>query len=116
MLETGVRVERHVFVCVNRRPEGSRPACGARGGQEVADALRQEVAARPELWGRAAVTACECLGPCFDGPNVVVYPEGVWYAGVRAEDAAEIAEQHLAGNCVVERLRYSADGDDDGDD
>jgi (2Fe-2S) ferredoxin len=112
VLEEDVRVARHVFVCVNRRPEGSRPACGTRGGQELADALRHEVAARPELWGRAAVTACECLGPCFDGPNVVIYPDGVWYAGVRAEDAGEIADSHLAGGCVVERLRYVADDDD----
>ena len=101
-----------MFVCVNRRPEGSRPACGARGGQAVADALRHEVASRPELWGQAAVTACECLGPCFDGPNVVIYPDAVWYAGVRVEDAAEIAEQHLAGGRVVERLRSTADDED----
>jgi len=52
------------------------------------------------------VTACDCLGPCFDGPNLVIYPEGVWYAGVAAEDAAEIVEEHLTCGRVVERLRY----------
>jgi (2Fe-2S) ferredoxin len=99
-------VERHVFVCVNRRPAGGRPACGTRGGAELAAALREELAARPALWGTVAVTGCECLGPCFEGPNLVIYPEGVWYSGVGPEDAAEIAERHLAGGEPVERLLH----------
>ena len=80
---------------------------------ELAAALRHEVASRPELWGRVAVTACDCLGPCFDGPNLVIYPEGVWYAGVSAGDAREITEEHLVGGRVVDRLRYEWPDDDD---
>jgi (2Fe-2S) ferredoxin len=34
-----------------------------------------------------------------------VYPEQVWYGGVRAEDVAEIVDQHLVGGVPVERLR-----------
>lgn len=65
------------------------------------------------MWGRVGVTGCECLGPCFDGPNMVVYPEGIWYAGVAVEDVPEIVD-HLAGGPVVERLVY--DWSDDSDD
>ena len=36
------------------------------------------------------VTACGCLGPCFDGPNAVVYPDGVWYGNLTVEDADAI--------------------------
>ncbi len=104
---------RHVFVCTNRRPEGGRPACGGRGGVELAAALRHEVASRPELWGLVAVTACDCLGPCFDGPNVVIYPEGVWYAGVGASDARELTDEHLDGGRVVDRLVYQWPTDDE---
>ena len=104
---------RHVFVCTNRRPEGGRPACGGRGGVELAAALRHEVASRPELWGLVAVTACDCLGPCFDGPNVVIYPEGVWYAGVGASDARELTDEHLDGGRVVDRLVYQWSTDDE---
>jgi (2Fe-2S) ferredoxin len=100
------RFTRHVFVCTNRRPVAGRPSCGARGGEDVLAALEQALAANPDLWGQVAVTGCGCLGPCFDGPNVVVYPEGVWYAGVGAADAAELAERHLAAGEPVERLRY----------
>ena len=69
-------------------------------------ALQRAVGARPELWGRVAVTSCGCLGPCFEGPNLVVYPEGVWYAAVGAADAQEIVDRHLAAGEIVERLRY----------
>ena len=110
------RARRHVFVCTQSRPPGGRPACGARGGVELLAALRELVAGRPDSWD-VAVTGCECLGPCFEGPNAVVYPEAIWYSGVRPEDAAAIVEEHLAGGRPVARLVNSFDdADSDGDD
>jgi (2Fe-2S) ferredoxin len=110
------RARRHVFVCVQARPLGGRPACGVRGGAELLAALREAVAGRPHLWD-VAVTGCECLGPCFDGPNAVVYPEGVWYAGAGSDDAAAICDEHLADGRPVARLLHpSGDADcDEGD-
>jgi (2Fe-2S) ferredoxin len=35
---------------------------------------------------------------------VMVYPDGVWYAQVRAADVAEIVEEHLMNGRVVDRL------------
>jgi (2Fe-2S) ferredoxin len=101
-----VKFSRHFFVCVNERPSGGKPSCGARGGREILAALEAGLAEHPEVWAEVAVTPAGCLGPCFDGPTVVVYPEGVWYVGVRVEDVPEIVEQHLAGGRVVERLVY----------
>ena len=37
---------------------------------------------------------------------LIVYPENVWYAGVRAEDLPEIVQSHLLGGKPVERLVY----------
>jgi (2Fe-2S) ferredoxin len=37
---------------------------------------------------------------------LVVYPDDVWYAGVQAEDLAEIFESHIVGGKPVERLIY----------
>ena len=34
----------------------------------------------------------------------MVYPDGVWYAQVRAEDVPEIVEEHIVNGHVVERL------------
>ena len=110
------RARRHVFVCTQERPLGGRPACGRRGGAELLAALREAVARRADLWD-VAVTGCECLGPCFEGPNAVVYPEGVWYSGAAAGDADAIVDEHLAEGRPVSRLvRWSADGDPDDDD
>lgn len=106
------RFRHHIFVCTNQRPAGGRPACGSRG-EDLRAALERTIAANPELCGQVAVTACACLGPCFDGPNLVVYPEGVWYAGAAETDAAAIVTEHLLGGRPVEHLRYRWPTDDD---
>lgn len=92
----------HLFVCTNERPIGGRPACGQRG-KELAAALAEAIARDPHLVGRTRVTSCECLGPCFDGPNLVVYPEGLWYSGVAVDDVPELVSALAAGG-ALERL------------
>lgn len=66
----------------------------------------------------ALVTPCGCLGPCFDGPNAVVYPDAVWYGGLTAADAAGLVEHLLHG--IVHQARVvdppGADPDDAADD
>ncbi|MCG8422563.1 MAG: (2Fe-2S) ferredoxin domain-containing protein [Proteobacteria bacterium] len=100
------RFQRHVFVCVNRRPAAGKPSCGARNSTAVLVALQRAVATHPALCGAVAVTSSGCLGPCFDGPSVVVYPDGVWYGGVAESDVDEIVVSHLTGGEPVERLVY----------
>src|SRR5512141_860439 len=72
---------RHLFVCTNGRSSG-KPACGPRGGDALVAAVQRELLARGAH--DALVTPCGCLGPCFDGPNAVIYPDGAWYAGLSA--------------------------------
>lgn len=52
------------------------------------------------------VTKSGCLGQCGHGPNLVFWPENVWYSRVHAEDVPEIMRVHVLGGGVVERLRY----------
>lgn len=47
-----------------------------------------------------------CLGVCVGGPIVVVYPEGVWYAGVTPELLERIVVDHLKGGKVVEEAVF----------
>lgn len=54
--------------------------------------------------GDALVTNCGCLGPCFDGPNAVVYPDGVWYAELGPDDAAGLADHLAAGRVLAEKV------------
>ncbi len=92
----------HVYVCDQQKPEGvpSCTACGARG---TIEALRREIVARG-LANAVQITTCGSLGLCERGPNMVVYPEGVWYSGVRAEDVPEIVNSHFRQGRPVSRL------------
>jgi (2Fe-2S) ferredoxin/SAM-dependent methyltransferase len=92
----------HVFICDEQKPDGV-PCCAARDSGRTIDALRREVATRG-LLDEVQITVCGSLGLCERGPNLVVYPEGVWYSGVRPEDVPEIVRSHFEQGEVVERL------------
>ncbi|MGC9530063.1 MAG: NAD(P)H-dependent oxidoreductase subunit E [Candidatus Bipolaricaulaceae bacterium] len=78
--------------------------CRAFGGQELAAALQAEVARR-NLAGELEVKVTGCHGLCERGPIVVIQPEGVFYAGVQVEDAAELVVAAARG-ATVDRLLY----------
>jgi len=107
------KIERHFFVCENARPAGGKPSCGARGWAGLTTALQEGLGRHPELWGRIAITPTGCLGPCFEGPTIVVYPEAVWYAGVTLDDVPEIVESHMRNGVPVRRLLRASDDDED---
>lgn len=73
-----------------------------------------------ELIARGAtdilVTPCGCLGPCFDGPTAVVYPDGVWYGGLEVSDAASLADHLIDGTPLAAKVTDapgSAAGDEE---
>lgn len=85
---------RHLFVCTNTRSSG-KPACGASGNLELYARVQQllvEANATDVL-----VTPCGCLGPCFDGPTAVVYPDGVWYGALEPGDAPGLVDHLTRG-------------------
>lgn len=92
----------HLFICDQRKPEGV-PCCTARGSAATIDAFRKELAAR-NLLDLVQLTTCGSLGLCERGPNMVVYPEGVWYSGVTPADVPEIVSEHFQNGRPVERL------------
>jgi (2Fe-2S) ferredoxin len=92
----------HVFACAQQKPDGL-PCCHARGAEATINALRREVGARG-LADTVQITQCGSMGLCESGPNLVVYPEGVWYSGVKPEDVAEIVESHFRNGVPVARL------------
>lgn len=95
---------RHVFVCSQQRPPAHpRGSCAAKGGSAVLQAFWGELQKR-QAYETIAITYSGCLGPCEAGPNVLVYPEGVLYSGVKPEDVVEIFDHHLVGGEPVARL------------
>jgi (2Fe-2S) ferredoxin len=97
---------RHLFVCTNVTASG-KPACGRRGGDAILAAVQQKLLERRATG--VLVTGCACLGPCFDGPNAVVYPDGVWYGGLVPEDADALAS-HLIDGTVYEAKKTEPPG------
>ncbi|HEY9793349.1 MAG TPA: (2Fe-2S) ferredoxin domain-containing protein [Candidatus Obscuribacterales bacterium] len=95
--------KKHVFVCTTGK------TCPSQGSEDVCSALRKEIADRG-LKKVIRINKTGCLDQCGNGPMVVVYPEQVWYAHVRPEDAHEIVECHLIGGKPVERLLYDGRG------
>ncbi len=45
-----------------------------------------------------------CLDACEYGVTVLVYPEQIWYGGVKTDDVEEIIQSHIVNNKPVERL------------
>ena len=96
--------ERHLLVCLNTRPPGNpKGSCGEKGSEAVFDRLKAMVK-ESGLGQRIIVNRTSCLKHCSRGITVAVYPENVWYAGVRLEDLEEIYRSHLREGKPVERL------------
>lgn len=111
--QQGRRVtRRHLFVCTNGRAAG-KPACGPRGGDALVAAVQRELLTRGAT--DVLVTPCGCLGPCFDGPNAVVYPDGVWYADLAAADAGPLASHLIEGVPLEAKISQRPGGGDDGE-
>lgn len=100
---------KHVFVCTQQRPAGHpRGSCTQHGCAEVYEEFLQQLQQR-NLFSSIQVTATGCMGPCSEGPSVLVYPEGVMYGGVKKSDVAAIFDQHLLGGEPLDRLKVAAE-------
>src|SRR4030095_2162679 len=97
-------LERHLFICTNRRDPGNpKGCCAEKGSEAVRDAFKQLLHERG-LKKVIRANAAGCLDQCARGVTCVVSPEQVWYGGVTVADVAEIVESHLIGGRPVERL------------
>jgi (2Fe-2S) ferredoxin len=100
-------IRHHVLVCTGK-------SCSAVGSAEVREVFERELKARGILFGKEAkgknphgsvvLTECASVGFCAIGAAVMIYPDGVWYAQVRATDVPEIIEEHIINGRVVARL------------
>jgi (2Fe-2S) ferredoxin/SAM-dependent methyltransferase len=95
----------HVFVCTQEKPEGVK-SCSAACSGDVLAALHRELEKQGAA-GEVQVNTCGCLGLCDEGPVVIVYPDGVWYRGVKAPDVPEIVASHLRSGKPVARLVWN---------
>lgn len=93
---------RHVFFCTGQYCDPERRAVGLynRLAHALGDLGEYD---NPERVKRGL---SPCLGVCWGGPLMVVYPEGVWYHHIDEERLDRIVEEHLKGGTVVEEYVF----------
>lgn len=77
----------HVLVCVD-------PECLKKGAHEVMDAFQDELVAQG-LIDEVQVLETSRIGGCANGPEMMVYPEGVHYTGMTPDDIPYLVEEHF---------------------
>lgn len=91
--------------------------CGGTGCQASdSTEIRQRLCDKVEELGlsdRVEIHRTGCFGLCEVGPNIVVYPQGIFYCGVKLNDIDEIVERHFLNGEIVERLVYSESKEED---
>jgi (2Fe-2S) ferredoxin len=109
MSENKSYYERHIFFCLNERPNGEA-CCATHNAQAAFDRCKSQVKAAGLAGpGAVRVNKAGCLDRCAAGPVAVVYPEAVWYTYVDIADIDEIVDSHLKHGRVVERLQLAPD-------
>ena len=103
------KFEKHIFVCGNQRPAGHPRGCCDPAGQAELQKKFKKKLAELGLKGRVRANQSGCLDQCEHGPNLVIYPEAVWYGHVTPDDVDEIVESHIVGGSPVERLLMTED-------
>ncbi len=86
----------HVLVCVD-------PECLSKGAHDILDALNDELVANG-LIDEVQVLETSRIGACSQGPEMMVYPEGVHYAGMSTDDIPYIVEEHFLKGRIAKKF------------
>jgi NADH:ubiquinone oxidoreductase subunit F (NADH-binding)/Pyruvate/2-oxoacid:ferredoxin oxidoreductase delta subunit/(2Fe-2S) ferredoxin len=86
----------HVLVSVD-------PVCLEKGAHLVLDALQDELVARG-LIDEVQVLETSRIGDPQNGPDIMVYPEGVHYTHLSVDDIPYLVDEHFLKGRVAQRL------------
>lgn len=88
----------HILVSVD-------PQCLAKGAHDIIDSLHDELVYQG-LIDEIQVLETSRLGdPASEGPDLMVYPEGVHYINLNADDIPFLVEEHFLKGRVVEKFQ-----------
>ena len=95
MEQAKVPYQKILFVCINRR-EPNEACCAHRESEVIAAALKERVKALG-LSRHVRVSKSGCQDLCAKGPNVMVFPDNVWYHVVTPADVERIVTDATRG-------------------
>lgn len=94
----------HIFVCCNHRePGNARGCCDPDESEALRNAFKAELKKR-KLGHCVRANKSGCLDQCELGPTVVIYPQAIWYGGVKLSDVPRIIEETVVNGRVLEDL------------
>ena len=86
----------HILVCID-------PECLSKGAHDVMDSLNDELVAEG-LIDEVQVLETSRIGGCANGPELMVYPEGVHYSNLTVNDIPYLVEEHFLKGRKVEKF------------
>ena len=89
----------HILVCVD-------PQCLQKGAHEILDALQDELVAEG-LIDEVQVLETSRIGGCAEGPEMMVYPEGVHYVGMTIDDIPYLVEEHFLKGRIAKKFVHT---------
>ncbi|HHZ02424.1 MAG TPA: NADH-quinone oxidoreductase subunit NuoF [Tissierellia bacterium] len=95
----------HVLVC---RGTG----CSSSKSELIAERFREKIK-EVNLDNEVQVVITGCFGLCEEGPVVIIYPEGSFYARMTVDRVDEIVEEHLLKGRIVRKYLYDESAKDE---
>lgn len=86
----------HVLVCTD-------PECMKKGAHQVVSALQDELS-QQRLAEEVQILETSRIGGCENGPELMVYPEGVHYSNLTADDIPFLVSEHFLKGRVAKKF------------
>lgn len=84
----------HIFVCTNERTGSPRLSCGEAHGLELVAEFKKQLKDM-HIGLKTRANKSGCMEICDFGPTVAIYPQGIFYVGVKKEDVKEIIQSAI---------------------
>lgn len=79
-------VQRHILICNGK-------SCCKNGGEEVAEAIRDQIKKSGYTTKFIHTTKTLCNGQCKNGAITILYPDGIWYKEMDEESGRKLIEE-----------------------
>lgn len=106
IIKSGFDHDIFIFLCGNRRSIGAN--CGSNEHDADFEDLRRFLNRyKLQLKHKVKLIKSGCLGRCGYGPNLVIFPDNIWYHYQSYDDLKEIIINHVLNGAAVDRLKQT---------